>query len=75
MTGIAVRDWDNDPDLMRCSTCNIIVHRDNWVTTKIGRRTCPCCRLQLKANSRGKTARENRRKAFMNKVEVVNNKS
>lgn len=66
--GIALRDWNNDPDLRRCTTCNIIIHKDNWVTTKIGRKTCPCCKLQLKANSRGKRAREKRQMEFLNKV-------
>lgn len=68
--GIAVRDWDKDKDLMRCSTCDIIIHRENWVVTQLGRKTCPCCKLQLKGNSRGKIARQNRRKAFLDKIEA-----
>ena len=68
--GIAVRDWDGLPDLMRCSTCNVIVHRKNWIITGLGRKICPCCRLQLKANSRGKRAREKRQKLFLQKYEA-----
>ena len=70
ITGIALRDWNDDPDLRRCSTCGVIIHRDNWLITKIGRTVCPCCKLQLKANSRGKRAREKRQQKFLNKVEA-----
>jgi len=68
--GIAIRDWNYDPDLMRCSTCDIIIHRDNWVITKASRTICPCCRLQLKANSRGKRARERRQEEYWKKIEA-----
>jgi len=68
--GIALRDWNYDPDLMRCSTCDVIIHRDNWIITQARRIICPCCRLQLKANSRGKIARERRQKEYWNKIEA-----
>ncbi len=68
--GIAIRDWNDDPELMRCSTCNVIIHKKNWVFTEIGRKICPCCKLQLKANSRGKRAREKRQAEFLAKVQA-----
>jgi len=69
--GIAIRDWNYDEDLRRCTTCNIIIHRKNWVITKSGRATCPCCRLQLKANSRGKIARTRRQEDYWKKIEQI----
>lgn len=69
--GVAIRDWNDDPDLMRCSTCDIIVHKKDWVVTKIERKVCPCCKLQLKANSRGKRAREKRAENYWKKNEQV----
>ena len=68
--GIAVRDWNYDPDLMRCSTCDVIIHRKDWVFTQLGRKICPCCKLQLKNNSRGKRARERRQNDFLKKLEA-----
>ncbi len=69
--GIAMRDWDEDIDLRRCSTCDIIIHRKDWVITKNDRKICPCCKLQLKTNSRGKRAREKRALKYWNKVETI----
>jgi len=69
--GIAMRDWDKEIDLRRCSTCDIIIHRKDWVISKLDRKICPCCKLQLKTNSRGKRAREKRSQLYWKKVEVV----
>ena len=69
--GIAIRDWNYDPELRRCTTCNVIIHKKNWVITEAGRATCPCCKLQLKANSRGKRARQRRQEDYWKKIEVV----
>lgn len=69
--GIAIRDWNYDPDLRRCTTCDVIIHKKDWVMTKTGRSTCPCCKLQLKANSRGKRARERRQVDYWKKIEAV----
>ena len=68
--GIAIRDWNDDPNLMRCSTCDVIIERKDWVITEIGRKICPCCKLQLKGNSRGKRAREKRQALFLTKLEA-----
>jgi len=69
--GVANRDWNYDPELKRCTTCNIIIHKKNWVITKAERTVCPCCKLQLKGNSRGKRARERRQEDYWKKVEAV----
>lgn len=69
--GIAIRDWNYDPDLKRCTTCDVIIHRDNWIITEKRRTLCPCCGYQLKTNSRGKKARERRQEEYWNKVEAV----
>ncbi len=69
--GVAIRDWNYDPDLRRCTTCDVIIHRKNWVITVGDRTVCPCCKLQLKANSRGKRARQRRQEDYWKKVEAV----
>lgn len=69
--GIAMRDWDTEIDLRRCTTCDIIIHRKDWVISKSDRKICPCCKLQLKTNSRGKRAREKRAQLYWKKVEAV----
>lgn len=63
-------NWSEDPDLKRCSLCNIIVHRDDWIDRKSGKKGCPCCGAQLKTNSTGKKARERRREKIYAKVEI-----
>jgi len=71
LDGIVARGWNQDPDLRRCSTCGIIIHRDNWIIRKDGRAICPCCKLQLKTNSRTKKARERRQEQYWKKIEVA----
>lgn len=53
---------------MRCSLCDVIIHKDNWVKRESGRITCPCCGMQLKRNSTGKRAREKRQQDHFQKI-------
>lgn len=58
--GIAVRDWNTDPDLMRCSTCGEVFHRKDWIVSEKNKIKCICCGHLLSGKSGGKVAREKR---------------
>jgi len=68
--GIAIRDWNYDPNLMRCSLCNVIIHEKDWLRRESGKICCKCCGMQLKRNSRGKRARQKRQQDFIAKIEA-----
>ncbi len=68
--GIAIRDWNYDPNLMRCSLCDVIINEKDWIRRDSGKLCCPCCGMQLKRNSRGKRAREKRQLEFLQKIEA-----
>lgn len=68
---VDVRYWTYKPELMRCSLCDIILHKSNWIRRESRRITCPCCGMQLKRNSTGKRAREKRQKDFYEKVTEI----
>lgn len=82
--GIAVRDWNTDPDLMRCSTCGIVIHRKHWIISETKRITCVCCGHLLSGKSGGKVAREKRWNDYLERtremeyppiIKLTNNKS
>ena len=73
--GLETRDWNDNPDLRRCSTCMIIIHRKDWVVSETGRVTCKCCKMQLSTKSSGKKARQKRHTDFIKKLEEIENEN
>jgi hypothetical protein len=66
--GIAVRDWNTDPNLMRCSTCGEVFHRKDWVISEKFKIKCICCGHLLSGKSGGKVAREKRWNDFLERT-------
>lgn len=58
------RSLKDRPNVRLCITCEKLIPSEFWFHTKNGRIRCPCCKNQLRTNSRSKKAREDRQEEY-----------